>query len=184
MATSPQPAGAFIGGAESATYDVFGSPHSLNPIAQTPELALPVPLAAVEPAAYNAPPPVGSYAPDATYPEFDRFPIENPPRVGHKDLADYKNAERIPRRLRIQCGHFGKPAPCLKAHDPSKHRQPKVLASATFKRQATERDTDRDYKARKEKDKAAREKREHHRREAEVKNRDNNGGKTGDKTRD
>eukprot|EP00873_Tetraselmis_striata_P042987 jgi/Tetstr1/463251/TSEL_008182.t1 len=33
-----------------------------------------------------------------------------------KHLADYKNAEGIPRRLRTQCGHSGKPAPCLKAY--------------------------------------------------------------------
>eukprot|EP00873_Tetraselmis_striata_P013660 jgi/Tetstr1/433924/TSEL_023101.t1 len=59
----------------------------------------------------------------------------------------------------------------------------KAQASATFKRQASERDTDRD-KARKEKDKAARERREQQRREADAKNRDKNGGKTGDKTRD
>eukprot|EP00873_Tetraselmis_striata_P013587 jgi/Tetstr1/433851/TSEL_023034.t1 len=108
-----------------------------------PRLALSVPLAPVEPAAYSAPPPVGSYAPDATNPEFDRFSVDDPPRVGHvlargttpheviaryahdyatavgytqKHLADYKNAEGIPRRLRIQCGHSGKPAPCLKAY--------------------------------------------------------------------
>eukprot|EP00873_Tetraselmis_striata_P028741 jgi/Tetstr1/449005/TSEL_036230.t1 len=55
-------------------------------------------------------------------------------------------------------------------------------ASTTFKRQATEPDTDRD-KARKEKDKAARERREQQRREADAKNRDKT-GKTGDKTRD
>eukprot|EP00873_Tetraselmis_striata_P014595 jgi/Tetstr1/434859/TSEL_002573.t1 len=59
----------------------------------------------------------------------------------------------------------------------------KAHASATFKRQAAERDTDRD-KARKEKDKAARDRREQQRREADAKNRDNNGGRTGDKTRD
>eukprot|EP00873_Tetraselmis_striata_P035644 jgi/Tetstr1/455908/TSEL_042689.t1 len=59
----------------------------------------------------------------------------------------------------------------------------KAHASATFKRQAAERDTDRD-KARKKKDKAARERREQQRREADAKNRDKNGGKTGDKTRD
>eukprot|EP00873_Tetraselmis_striata_P043227 jgi/Tetstr1/463491/TSEL_008382.t1 len=59
----------------------------------------------------------------------------------------------------------------------------KAHASATFKRQAAERDTDRD-KARKEKDKAARERREQQRREADAKNRDKNGGRTGDKTRD
>eukprot|EP00873_Tetraselmis_striata_P017505 jgi/Tetstr1/437769/TSEL_026423.t1 len=59
----------------------------------------------------------------------------------------------------------------------------KAHASATFKRQAAERDTDRD-KARKEKDKAARERRELQRREADAKNRDKNGGRTGDKTRD
>eukprot|EP00873_Tetraselmis_striata_P007382 jgi/Tetstr1/427646/TSEL_017771.t1 len=59
----------------------------------------------------------------------------------------------------------------------------KARASSTFKRQATERDTDRD-KAWKEKDKAARERREQQRREAEAKNRDKNGGKTGDKTHD
>eukprot|EP00873_Tetraselmis_striata_P005470 jgi/Tetstr1/425734/TSEL_016154.t1 len=55
----------------------------------------------------------------------------------------------------------------------------KAQASATFKRQATERDTDRD-KARKEKDKAARERREQQRREADAKNRDRNGDKTRD----
>eukprot|EP00873_Tetraselmis_striata_P038097 jgi/Tetstr1/458361/TSEL_044800.t1 len=59
----------------------------------------------------------------------------------------------------------------------------KAHASATFKRQAAERDTDRD-KARKETDKAARERREQPRREADAKNRDKNGGMTGDKTRD
>eukprot|EP00873_Tetraselmis_striata_P001863 jgi/Tetstr1/422127/TSEL_012983.t1 len=59
----------------------------------------------------------------------------------------------------------------------------KAPASTTFKRQATECDTDRD-KARKEKDKATRERREQQRREAGAKNRDKNGGKTGDKTRD
>eukprot|EP00873_Tetraselmis_striata_P014286 jgi/Tetstr1/434550/TSEL_023641.t1 len=59
----------------------------------------------------------------------------------------------------------------------------KARASSAFKRQATERDTDRD-KAWKEKDKAARERREQQRREAEAKNRDKNGGKNGDKTRD
>eukprot|EP00873_Tetraselmis_striata_P004553 jgi/Tetstr1/424817/TSEL_015320.t1 len=59
----------------------------------------------------------------------------------------------------------------------------KAQAAATFKRQAAERDTDRD-KARKEKDKAARERREQQRREAGAKNRDKNGGRTGDKTRD
>eukprot|EP00873_Tetraselmis_striata_P026064 jgi/Tetstr1/446328/TSEL_033871.t1 len=59
----------------------------------------------------------------------------------------------------------------------------KVPASATFTRQAMERDTDRD-KARKEKHKAARERREQQRREADAKNRDKNGGRTGDKTRD
>eukprot|EP00873_Tetraselmis_striata_P023178 jgi/Tetstr1/443442/TSEL_031453.t1 len=59
----------------------------------------------------------------------------------------------------------------------------KAQASATFKRQAAERDTDRD-KARKEKEKAARERREQQRREADAKNRDKNGGRTGDKTRD
>eukprot|EP00873_Tetraselmis_striata_P045689 jgi/Tetstr1/465953/TSEL_000916.t1 len=59
----------------------------------------------------------------------------------------------------------------------------KAHAAATFKRQATERDTDRD-KARKDKDKAARERREHQRREADANNRDKNAGKTGDKTRD
>eukprot|EP00873_Tetraselmis_striata_P001518 jgi/Tetstr1/421782/TSEL_012685.t1 len=59
----------------------------------------------------------------------------------------------------------------------------KAEASATFKKQAAERDTDRD-KARKEKDKAARERREQQRREAGAKNRDKNGGMTGDKTRD
>eukprot|EP00873_Tetraselmis_striata_P046054 jgi/Tetstr1/466318/TSEL_010849.t1 len=64
------------------------------------------------------------------------------------------------------------PADAAKAHAP-----------ATFKRQATERDTDRD-KARKEKNKAARERWEQQRREADGKNRDRNGGKTGDKTRD
>eukprot|EP00873_Tetraselmis_striata_P012255 jgi/Tetstr1/432519/TSEL_021892.t1 len=55
-------------------------------------------------------------------------------------------------------------------------------ALATFKRQATERDTDTN-KARKENDKAARERREQQRREADAKNRDKNGGRTGDKTR-
>eukprot|EP00873_Tetraselmis_striata_P046175 jgi/Tetstr1/466439/TSEL_010967.t1 len=55
----------------------------------------------------------------------------------------------------------------------------KAQASATFKRQAAERDTDRD-KARKEKDKAARERREQQRREADAKNRDKNGGRTRD----
>eukprot|EP00873_Tetraselmis_striata_P036158 jgi/Tetstr1/456422/TSEL_043156.t1 len=59
----------------------------------------------------------------------------------------------------------------------------KTHASASFKRQASERDTDRD-KARKEKDKAARERLEQQRREADAKNRDKNGGRTGDKTRD
>eukprot|EP00873_Tetraselmis_striata_P025768 jgi/Tetstr1/446032/TSEL_033634.t1 len=59
----------------------------------------------------------------------------------------------------------------------------KAHASATFKRQATERDTDRD-KARKENNKAARERWEQLHREADGKNRDKNGGKTGDKTRD
>eukprot|EP00873_Tetraselmis_striata_P016169 jgi/Tetstr1/436433/TSEL_025262.t1 len=59
----------------------------------------------------------------------------------------------------------------------------KAHASATFKRQAAERDTDRD-KARKEKDKAARERREQQRREADAKNRDKNGGRAGNKTRD
>eukprot|EP00873_Tetraselmis_striata_P008204 jgi/Tetstr1/428468/TSEL_018479.t1 len=59
----------------------------------------------------------------------------------------------------------------------------KAQASATFKRQAAERDTDRD-KARKEKVKAARESREQQRREADAKNRDKNGGRTGDKIRD
>eukprot|EP00873_Tetraselmis_striata_P038227 jgi/Tetstr1/458491/TSEL_044897.t1 len=59
----------------------------------------------------------------------------------------------------------------------------KAHASATFKRPAAERDTDRD-KARKEKDKAARERREQQRREADAKNCDKNGGRTGDKTRD
>eukprot|EP00873_Tetraselmis_striata_P015941 jgi/Tetstr1/436205/TSEL_025050.t1 len=59
----------------------------------------------------------------------------------------------------------------------------KAQASSAFKRQATERDTDRD-KARKEKDKAARERKEEQRREADAKNRDKNGGMTGDKTRD
>eukprot|EP00873_Tetraselmis_striata_P006696 jgi/Tetstr1/426960/TSEL_017173.t1 len=60
----------------------------------------------------------------------------------------------------------------------------KAHASAIFKRQAAERDTDRD-KARKEKDKAAREtRREQQRREADTKNCDKNGGSTGDKTRD
>eukprot|EP00873_Tetraselmis_striata_P013651 jgi/Tetstr1/433915/TSEL_023095.t1 len=59
----------------------------------------------------------------------------------------------------------------------------KAHASATFKRQVAERDTDRD-KARKEKDKAARERREQQRREADAKNRDKNGGRTGDKTHD
>eukprot|EP00873_Tetraselmis_striata_P035475 jgi/Tetstr1/455739/TSEL_042538.t1 len=58
----------------------------------------------------------------------------------------------------------------------------KAQASTTFKRQGAERDTDRD-KARKEKDKAARERREQQRREADAKNRDENGGRTGDKTR-
>eukprot|EP00873_Tetraselmis_striata_P023145 jgi/Tetstr1/443409/TSEL_031422.t1 len=53
----------------------------------------------------------------------------------------------------------------------------KAHASATFKRQATERDTDRD-KARKEKDEVEQ------RREVDAKNRNKNGGKTGDKTRD
>eukprot|EP00873_Tetraselmis_striata_P008148 jgi/Tetstr1/428412/TSEL_018426.t1 len=55
----------------------------------------------------------------------------------------------------------------------------KAQASATFKRQATERDTDCD-KARKEKNKAARERREQRRCEADAKN----CGKTGDNTRD
>eukprot|EP00873_Tetraselmis_striata_P010959 jgi/Tetstr1/431223/TSEL_020935.t1 len=55
----------------------------------------------------------------------------------------------------------------------------KAHASSTFKRQAAERDTYRD-KARKEMDKAARERREQQRREAD----DKNGGMTGDKTRD
>eukprot|EP00873_Tetraselmis_striata_P010737 jgi/Tetstr1/431001/TSEL_002019.t1 len=59
----------------------------------------------------------------------------------------------------------------------------KAHASATFKRQAAERDTDSN-KARKEKDKAARERREQQRRDADAKNRDKNGGRTGDKTRD
>eukprot|EP00873_Tetraselmis_striata_P013848 jgi/Tetstr1/434112/TSEL_023256.t1 len=52
----------------------------------------------------------------------------------------------------------------------------KAHASATFKRQAAERDTDSN-KAQKEKDKAARERREQQRREADAKNRDKNGGK-------
>eukprot|EP00873_Tetraselmis_striata_P037723 jgi/Tetstr1/457987/TSEL_044498.t1 len=56
-------------------------------------------------------------------------------------------------------------------------------AHASLKRQATERDTDRD-KARKEKDKALRDIRERQRREADAKNCDKNGGETGDKTRD
>eukprot|EP00873_Tetraselmis_striata_P007246 jgi/Tetstr1/427510/TSEL_017636.t1 len=62
----------------------------------------------------------------------------------------------------------------------------KAHALATFMRQAAERDTNRDKhsKARKEKDKAVREGREHQRREADAKNRDKNIGKTGDKTRD
>eukprot|EP00873_Tetraselmis_striata_P012769 jgi/Tetstr1/433033/TSEL_022370.t1 len=59
----------------------------------------------------------------------------------------------------------------------------KAHASATFKRQAAESDTDRG-KARKEEDKAARERREQQRRAADTKNRDKNGGRTGDKTRD
>eukprot|EP00873_Tetraselmis_striata_P036878 jgi/Tetstr1/457142/TSEL_043792.t1 len=59
----------------------------------------------------------------------------------------------------------------------------KAHASATFKRHAMERDTDRD-KSRKEKAKAVGEKREQQRRKVEVKNHDNNGGKTGDNTRD
>eukprot|EP00873_Tetraselmis_striata_P003273 jgi/Tetstr1/423537/TSEL_014210.t1 len=107
MATSPPPACACFGGAESAIHDVFGDP------------------------------------------EFDRFSVDNPPRIGHvlargttppevivryahdyatavgftqKHLADNKNAEGIPRRLRIQCGHSGKPAPCLKASTPAKRR--------------------------------------------------------------
>eukprot|EP00873_Tetraselmis_striata_P013884 jgi/Tetstr1/434148/TSEL_002472.t1 len=150
MATSPPPACACFGGAESAIHDVFGGPRSLPPTAQTPELALPVPLAPFEPAAaYSAPPPIGSSARDATDPEFDRFSVDNPPRIGHvlargttppevivryahdyatavgftqKHLADNKNAEGIPRRLRIQCGHSGKPAPCLKASTPAKRR--------------------------------------------------------------
>eukprot|EP00873_Tetraselmis_striata_P018174 jgi/Tetstr1/438438/TSEL_026995.t1 len=50
----------------------------------------------------------------------------------------------------------------------------KAHAPATFKRQVTERDSDRD-KARHEKDKAARERREQKRREAEAKNRNKNG---------
>eukprot|EP00873_Tetraselmis_striata_P034155 jgi/Tetstr1/454419/TSEL_041320.t1 len=60
----------------------------------------------------------------------------------------------------------------------------KAHALVAFKRQATERDTYRRDKARKEKDKAARERREQQRREADAKNRDKNGGRTGDKTRD
>eukprot|EP00873_Tetraselmis_striata_P021227 jgi/Tetstr1/441491/TSEL_029722.t1 len=56
----------------------------------------------------------------------------------------------------------------------------KAQALATFMRQATERDTDRD-KALKEKDKAACERREQQRRKADAKNRDNNGDKTGDR---
>eukprot|EP00873_Tetraselmis_striata_P040043 jgi/Tetstr1/460307/TSEL_005607.t1 len=56
----------------------------------------------------------------------------------------------------------------------------KAQASATFKRQAAERDTDSN-KARKKNDKAAREQK---RREADAKNRDKNGGRTGDKTRE
>eukprot|EP00873_Tetraselmis_striata_P013986 jgi/Tetstr1/434250/TSEL_023357.t1 len=60
----------------------------------------------------------------------------------------------------------------------------KAQASATFKRQAAERDTDRDKARRKERDKAARERREQQRREADAKNRDKNGGRTGDKTHD
>eukprot|EP00873_Tetraselmis_striata_P021514 jgi/Tetstr1/441778/TSEL_029995.t1 len=55
----------------------------------------------------------------------------------------------------------------------------KAQAPATFKRQATERDTDRDN-ARKEKDKAARERPEQQRREADAKNLDKNGDKTRD----
>eukprot|EP00873_Tetraselmis_striata_P042615 jgi/Tetstr1/462879/TSEL_007828.t1 len=43
---------------------------------------------------------------------------------------------------------------------------------------------DKRLEARKEKDKAARERREQQRREADAKNRDKNGGRTGDKTRD
>eukprot|EP00873_Tetraselmis_striata_P018823 jgi/Tetstr1/439087/TSEL_027577.t1 len=53
----------------------------------------------------------------------------------------------------------------------------KTQASTTFKRQAMERNSDSD-KARKEKDNAARERREQQRREA-----DKNVGKIGDKTR-
>eukprot|EP00873_Tetraselmis_striata_P000825 jgi/Tetstr1/421089/TSEL_012133.t1 len=58
------------------------------------------------------------------------------------------------------------------------------LAAAAFKRRATERDTDCD-KARKEtKDREAHERWEQKCREADAKNRDKNGGKTGEKTRD
>eukprot|EP00873_Tetraselmis_striata_P005681 jgi/Tetstr1/425945/TSEL_016297.t1 len=53
----------------------------------------------------------------------------------------------------------------------------KAHALVAFKRHATERDTYR-------RDKAARERREQQRREADAKNRDKNGGRTGDKTRD
>eukprot|EP00873_Tetraselmis_striata_P034417 jgi/Tetstr1/454681/TSEL_041570.t1 len=59
----------------------------------------------------------------------------------------------------------------------------KAQTPATFKMQAAERDTDRD-KAWKEKDNAARERREQQRHEADAKNRDKNGGKTGDKACD